>query len=259
MATSTFNQIALIASFVLSGCSGASPVSTSLTTGEIEATMIPIFSVTDTALNDVNFTNTAINDAIYTNSALIDVVELALNDENNTTITGEIIDPATIQRFRIASYKVECQGFHLTQCLLNTPNGQADAEFFYDSIEGFEFEWGYEYELLVSVTTDRSQLGDRFKLVEIVSQSEYHHQQTFEYVARYATESIVNVAPGEYRLAGNQTMVCEAAVCESIESALVQAQSVLLDLQYGEQPGDALQLVALVCAESRSSFNTACL
>jgi len=229
MAISKLSQIVLVAAFVLSGCTDTAPVA-----DDAQTDLVMPFSGNEQPVTDTSI--------------------VAFND---------VTDTATLRHYHIGPHKVECQGSYLTQCMLSKQYEQASVKYFYDLIEGFDYQWGYEYELLVSVTTDTSLMSDtaqqRYELIEIIAQSEYQHQQSFEYVARYANESIVKVSSGEYRLAGNQSMVCEPASCASIDSALEQGQSVLLDIQYAEQPGDSLQLAAVLCMETRSAFNSACM
>lgn len=233
MTNQTFNLISVLILLVVSGCSSNAPVDSDQQSAVVTTTQ----SETEPTVQDAPLMpHSVLNDSVET-------VEL--------------------QRLRIGPNKVECQGFHLTQCFLNTPDDQSHAEFFYDTIEGFDYQWGYQYELLVSVSSQSSLMSDtanqRFELIEIISQSEYQHQQSFDYVARYASESIVKIESGEFQLAGNQLLVCEPASCESLESTLAQGQSVVLNVLYGEQPGDPLQLAAVTCTESRGAFNNACM
>ncbi len=70
--------------------------------------------------------------------------------------------------------RVDCEGVAPQECLLVKRSADADYEFFYDSIDGFTFVPGYEYELLVQQTpvenppADASSLA--YTLLEIVSQ-----------------------------------------------------------------------------------------
>lgn len=204
------------------------------------------------------------NASVDSDQQTIVVTPLAVSEPATpNTVLDDSLESATIKLLRIGPNKVECQGTHLTQCLLNTPEDQSNAERFYETIEGFNYQWGYQYELLVSVTSQSSLMSDtanqRYELINIVSQSEYQHQQNFDYVARYADESMVKIASGKYLLAGNQSLVCDPASCEIIESTLAQGQSAVLNVQYGAQPGDPLQLAAVTCVESRDAFNVACM
>ncbi|WP_373513158.1 DUF4377 domain-containing protein [Persicitalea sp.] len=51
-------------------------------------------------------------------------------------------------KLKIAHYRVPCQGEGVQLCYLVSKNG-GETEFFYDQIEGFAYEWGYNYEIAV--------------------------------------------------------------------------------------------------------------
>lgn len=50
----------------------------------------------------------------------------------------------------VASKKVDCMGLFAQQCLMVKENNQQNWEYFYDSIVGFTYQEGFEYEILVS-------------------------------------------------------------------------------------------------------------
>lgn len=70
---------------------------------------------------------------------------------------------------------VDCVGVGPQQCMLVRADPADDYEFFYQTIEGFNFEPGFEYELLVQVDTVENPPADgsslSYTLVEIVSQT----------------------------------------------------------------------------------------
>jgi hypothetical protein len=72
----------------------------------------------------------------------------------------------------IASERVDCQGLIPQKCLQTRSDENADWEFFYDEIEGFEHEVGYRYKLLVEITEvdnppqDASSL--RYQLIKVL-------------------------------------------------------------------------------------------
>lgn len=50
----------------------------------------------------------------------------------------------------VASKKVDCTGVSAQKCFLVKENANDDWEYFYDSIIGFDYEEGFEYQILVS-------------------------------------------------------------------------------------------------------------
>lgn len=79
-----------------------------------------------------------------------------------------------IKTLFIASYTQECDaGVMRKQCLLVKENDEEDWTFFYNNIEGFEYEKGYQYQIKVAVSKvenppmDASSLN--YKLIEVLS------------------------------------------------------------------------------------------
>ncbi len=56
---------------------------------------------------------------------------------------------STIRRITIASAKADCTGVAPQKCLLIKEEGDSSWTYFYDGIEGFSYEAGYEYVLQV--------------------------------------------------------------------------------------------------------------
>lgn len=79
----------------------------------------------------------------------------------------------TTKTFYIGPEQVDCEGSGPQKCLLVKENTDDEYSFFYSNIHGFEWEPGYEYEILVEVTQNENPPADssslRYDLVEIVS------------------------------------------------------------------------------------------
>ena len=75
----------------------------------------------------------------------------------------------------VGAEQVDCEGFVPQTCLLVKEVESAEWELFYDDIEGFEWEAGYEYELRVRVSPIENPPADAssilYELIEIVSQT----------------------------------------------------------------------------------------
>lgn len=80
---------------------------------------------------------------------------------------------AKVESLKIASAQVDCSGVAPMKCLSVQREGKTDWENFYDSIQGFDYEPGFDYELRVKVTpvenppADASSLS--YALDELVS------------------------------------------------------------------------------------------
>ena len=58
----------------------------------------------------------------------------------------------TSERWRVQHYKMPCIGEGPRLCYL-VDRGTGDFEYFYDEIEGFEYRWGFNYEIVVARST----------------------------------------------------------------------------------------------------------
>lgn len=61
--------------------------------------------------------------------------------------------PAKTETLVVQHYKVPCQGESTMMCYLVKKQGQEDWEYFYDEIQGLDYEWGHVYTLEVSTET----------------------------------------------------------------------------------------------------------
>ena len=75
----------------------------------------------------------------------------------------------------VADHLEDCTGVSNQKCLLIKENPGDDWTYFYDQIEGFDYEEGYEYEILVEVVQLKNQPADasahRYVLKQIRSKS----------------------------------------------------------------------------------------
>ncbi len=62
-------------------------------------------------------------------------------------------------QWKILHYRIPCQGEGVQLCYLVSRNG-GETEFFYDQIEGFEYEWGYNYEIVVEKLKVEAPMAD---------------------------------------------------------------------------------------------------
>lgn len=89
--------------------------------------------------------------------------------------TTDVAQPETVTLY-VGPELVECTGVAPQMCMQVKRAPEEDYTLFYDQIDGFTFEPGYEYELLVEITpvenppADASSLS--YRLVEVVSQTQ---------------------------------------------------------------------------------------
>jgi heat shock protein HslJ len=95
--------------------------------------------------------------------------------QNNDGLPLALFAPATEQTLFVGPEQVDCTGVAPQKCLLVKEEPDADNTFFYNSIVGFNWEAGYEYELRVNVVSIPNPLADasslRYELVEVIDRS----------------------------------------------------------------------------------------
>ena len=91
-------------------------------------------------------------------------------------ITNGVLDEDTIETLIIGPYTETCYGFIKQQCYLEFNEERQEWEFFYESIQGFDFEPGYIYRLKVRREDRGTEIQDvgryAYHLVEVLSREE---------------------------------------------------------------------------------------
>ena len=93
-----------------------------------------------------------------------------------TLFLGSCTAPQNTEKLTIASEQGDCVGVAPMKCLLVKAEGQQDWEFFYNNIEGFNYEPGYEYVIEVKKETIERPAADqssiKYTLVKEVSKTQ---------------------------------------------------------------------------------------
>ena len=177
--------------------------------------------------------------------------------------SDDSLSKSTIEFLRIKHHMVECEGYQVSHCLLAQKEGSDEWIFFYDHIEGFDYQWGVDYEILVQVQEIDSGLADasnqRYSLLEVVTETAHASSDVFNYTARKPHESITEIAPGQFSLLGNKAFTCTDQSCGALYSAIAQNQSALLSFQHNTNPAAPLVLDAVLCSDATDSFVASCL
>ena len=76
------------------------------------------------------------------------------------------------EKWIIASEQADCTGVAPMKCLMIKNSTEKDWTYFYDHIDGFNYEAGYEYELLVQKSTIENPAADasseKYRLIKIL-------------------------------------------------------------------------------------------
>jgi len=187
------------------------------------------------------------------------------NDElSNSNETAVADDVATrFEYLRIKHHMVECEGFQVSHCLLVQKQGSNEWTYFYEHIDGFYYQWGYDYEILVQVKLTDHEIADtseqRYSLMQVISQSQHNFDVSFNYISRNLHERINEIAPAKFSLLEGKAFNCTDQSCDALRSAITQQHSVVLLFQHRAVSTEPLVLSAVVCSDSESSFARSCL
>lgn len=170
---------------------------------------------------------------------------------------------ADVKDIYLNHHKIECQGEALLLCMLSKSELNEDWQYFYDGIEGFNFEWGYTYKLRVKVTEISNPPADgssvEYSLLEVLKKEKALHTETFDYFTRYSSSTITKISENTYQILGEKTFNCSAPDCSSIDSLVAQESAILFEFTHQENPTEPLALSQIKCSTSLDAFDTSCL
>jgi heat shock protein HslJ len=110
-------------------------------------------------------------------SASVERQTLSLYDSDNFLLMTFRVesDSRGEQTLFVGAEQVDCVGVGPQKCLLIREDPNAEWSYFYDAIEGFEWEAGFEYELRVNISEVENPPADgsslRYELIEVVNKT----------------------------------------------------------------------------------------
>lgn len=147
---------------------------------------------------------------------------------------------AGVEVLTVAPIRAECTGVGLTMCyIVLQPDG--NFEYFNNAIEGFEYEWGYLYELLVTVEDVENPPADapsqRYVLDSVLSQEAVPQGTPFN--LSLIGQAIEKLDDNLYGFHNEQQFVCDEGVdCSEMDSVVGQSQYVFMNMRF---PDDLTQ------------------
>ncbi len=154
----------------------------------------------------------------------------------------------------------ECVGVAPRTCMLTRPSANADWTFMYSGIQGFVYEWGFDYEVRVrwrGVENPPADAPSRvYELESLNSKTPVPPGTLFDFTLRYGS-GVELVDDGLYRLYGSREFSCAQADCQLLEE--LQAQGMAVLLEFAHDATGPLQLTQIKCADSPDIFSASCL
>ncbi len=103
-------------------------------------------------------------------------------------------DRGTDITLRVYHYKLPCVGENVQLCY-KVEQQIGNPEFFYDTIEGFRYEWGYNYTIIVERKSRQMPMAGAssftYTLKEIVAKEKVSPEETFELPLRIDNHKLV--------------------------------------------------------------------
>jgi hypothetical protein len=153
------------------------------------------------------------------------------------------------ERWRVQHYKKPCMGEGPRLCYL-IDRGKGDFEYFYDEIEGWEYRWGYSYQIEVTRSTqpavaDASTL--QYRLADVIEQQRAPVDTTFTLPLSLDGQVLIAANEGACTLLAAIDIETTAGGCDALrnqETAVFRhhasEQKLVLVLSL-TTPGDASQ------------------
>ena len=139
-------------------------------------------------------------------------------------------------------YKVPCVADYLRLCLRASELGGSEYRYFYDYVEGFDYQWGHRYALRVEVTEIENPPQDasslRYALIELISDELIDERFEIALTPGFANG---DAATGTFSLLGQRDVTCaEPETCDLIAAALAADEAITLQLGHPNSPSDPL-------------------
>ena len=163
----------------------------------------------------------------------------------------------------IEHHKSSCQGVGYQTCLLTRESELSPWSYFYDEIEGFDYEWGFRYELRVLVTdvpnppADASSLA--YSLLEVVSKESVDADTAFEFPLFPFDGFSQRLSDTEFSLGHENSFTCDVSTCNTVDSLLTQELAMLLEFFHANEQSGPLRLQRVNCSDTPLQFYDSCL
>ena len=190
---------------------------------------------------------------------LLSIIALTACGGNSSDSSGIIQSSQEIVS-SFAYYRNGCVGEANQMCLLQRVGD--NEELFYDSIEGFEFEWGYNYTLRLLKTTYTGDLildgsSYNYELLEVISQQAESSQNNFVVRVLGVDQFLQKDSVQQYSVEG-KAFSCNPDDCATLDSLIQQKFSANLVFTLGRYPSEPLTLQSISCSAAQQSFFQSC-
>ncbi len=145
----------------------------------------------------------------------------------------------------VQNHKKECVGVGPRACQQQRASPDEDWTHSYAGIENFEYQWGYDYHLLISDETISNPPADgssvERELIEVVKKTKFEGEFTIE-ISRSESLSKEN---GNFSVLGRQ-LSCNADNCEELDTFIASPQKMSLVMTHPQADSEPLNLSKII-------------
>lgn len=127
-------------------------------------------------------------------------------------------------KLKVYHYKVPCVGEGIQLCLFVSKNG-GDPEYFYDEIEGFDYKWGYSYEISVEQKKKNNPppgaSSFSYLLKRVIKKNKVQADETFELPVTLDDNILIETKDDKCQYAGSLSIKTDKITCASLLSAKI--------------------------------------
>lgn len=157
------------------------------------------------------------------------------------------IDDGRMVSLMVNHYKLECQGVALRLCLLVKGLHEVDYTYLYDTPDGFVYEWGYVYRIIVEEKVVANPPADgssiRRTLRKVVSKERVAAGTRFEVILTAADGRVEAVSLHRYRFYSEAEFECVEMRCDDLAALIENGGRAKYLLAHPADDGQPLQVM----------------
>ena len=168
-----------------------------------------------------------------------------------------LLGPATDKTLYLDHYMEECASLVLTLCNRVKTQPSDSWTTTLNSIEGFDYQWGFVYELRIRETRIINPPADgsatRVELLKVISKEKVAPEVRFQLAltTRYRGESkLVKIGDNLFEFHNTKTFTCTDELCADTEALVGQEGQVTLEFTHPQNPDMPLLAQRIVSFEA---------
>ncbi|MES0488347.1 MAG: DUF4377 domain-containing protein [Leptospirales bacterium] len=159
--------------------------------------------------------------------------------------------------------KGECRGMVYSLCMITKDRTNGSYDGVYGYINGFHYEWGYNYKLLIEIETLTNPPTDggseRYTLLQQKDKKLEPLATLFEISVSEPQRLILLASGTEYEIYNEKKFTCSPADCTTIGENINLNIAMLFEFTHNANPTQPLNLVRIKCSAPVDTFANACL